>query len=129
MPERHLEFWNEDEWRKITARWLDPIKRGFATRLRVVQLGGQPASRAKPLAGFAIPLWELWHRDGQRVIYTVEYADLTNCVNVLDAFEKDAGKGKKMRISDAARIKARVAALKLRMDDLKTRLRSKRGLH
>jgi phage-related protein len=131
LQERHLEFWNEDEWKEITSAWPNAVKRGFATRLRVVQNGGQPASNAKPLKGFAIPLWELWHRDGQRVIYTLEYVTLKNCVFVVDAFEKDSRKGPKMRTSDKTRIEGRARALKTEMDRLKAMMDSpaRRGLH
>lgn len=130
MQERDLEFWDEDDWKQITSTWPNAVNRGFATRLRVVQNGGQPTSHAKPLKGFAISLWELWHRDGQRVVYTVEYASLTNHIDVLDAFKKNSSEGKKMRTSDTVRITARVTALVRRMAELKAELEAKRrGLH
>ena len=118
MRERELEFWNQDQWEGITSAWPTAVQRGFASRLRVVQLGGFPPSRDKPLKGFAISLREMWHRDGQRVVYTTEYAGLTNRVHVLDAFEKDSRENSTMRISDKKRIEARVKVLKAEMDAL-----------
>jgi len=118
LRERELEFWNEDQWEEIVSGWPDAVRRGFASRLRVVQLGGYPPSRDKPLKGFAIPLREMWHRDGQRVVYTTEYAALTNRVHVLDAFEKDSRENSTMRTSDKKRIEARVRVLKAEIDAL-----------
>lgn len=130
MLERHLEFWNEDDWNKVTSRWPDAVKRGFATRLRVVQNGGQPSSNAKPLKGFALSLWELWHRDGQRIVYTIEYVGLKNCIYILDAFEKDSRSGRKMRTSDRTRIEGRVRVLKAEMETLHALLElKKRPVH
>ena len=95
MKERILEFWNEDEWNAITADWPTAVQRRFAENLRIAQLGGTPESHAKPLKGFKVSLWELWHRDGQRVIYTTELVELRNCVYVVDAFNKDSREGRK----------------------------------
>lgn len=120
MQERQLEFWDESEWKEITSRWPRAVSMGFATRLRVVQQGGFPPSRDKPLRGFDVSLREMWHRDGQRIVYTVDYCALTNRVYVLDAFDKDSRAGRKMRTSDKERIKARVKMLKREMDQLKT---------
>lgn len=119
MRERDLEFWNEDEWADTICGWPSAVQSGFASRLRIVQLGGFPTSRDKPLKGFSISLREMWHRSGQRIIYTVEYAALTNRVHVLDAFEKDAREGSTMRTSDKKRIETRVKRLKAEMDSLK----------
>ena len=130
MQERPLHFWDEEEWKATIAGWPEAVRRGFATRLRVVQQGGQPHSRAKPLSDFDIPVWEMWHRDGQRVIYSVHYVSVSGRVEVLDAFEKDSREGKKMRKSDRKRISARIAALKRDMDELEKRQRQlRRGLH
>lgn len=130
MHERNLEFWDEDQWRAITSSWPEAVQRGFAARLRIVQHGGYPPSRDKPLKGFAIPLREMWHRAGQRIVYTLEYVTLTNLIHVLDAFEKDSKKGKKMRAGDKARIEARVRMLKGEMDKLKALLATGRqSLH
>jgi hypothetical protein len=72
----------------------------------------------------------MWHRSGPRLIYTVDYAELTNRIYVLDAFEKDSRSGRKMRSDDKARIEKRIATLKREMDDLKARLRKRpQGLH
>ena len=128
MAERDLDFWDEDEWREIVGHWPAAVQRGFASRLRTVQLGEFPQSRDKPLKGFAIPLREMWHRDGQRVVYTVEYATLNNRVYVIDAFEKDSGDGKEMRTSDKSRIEARAKAYKAEMEALKLSLqKAERG--
>jgi len=118
LEERPLHFWDDKEWSEITDTWPSAVKKGFARRLREVQLGDQPSSNAKPLSGFGIPLWELWHRRGQRVIYSTHYASLTGQIEVLDAFEKDSRHGRVMRTSDKDRIEARVAALKGEMEDL-----------
>jgi phage-related protein len=83
LTDRKLNFWDESEWRKTVVGWPPAVRRGFAKRLRVVQLGGQPQSHAKPLSGFDIPIWELWHRDGQRVVYTVHYAAISGRVDIL----------------------------------------------
>ena len=131
MKERTLEFWDEDEWEAITANWPAAVQRGFAKNLRIAQLGGTPQSHAKPLSGFKISLWELWHRDGQRVIYTTDLAELRNCVYVVDAFNKDSVKGKKMRTSDKSRIDGRAKALRAEIDRLEAELlaRRKKQLH
>lgn len=130
MGERRLHFWDDDEWRAVTESWPLAVQRRFASQLRIVQHGAQPASHAKPLTGFAIPLWELWHRDGQRVVYTVHYASSTGRIDVLDAFEKDSRHGRKMRTNDRERIIGRVARLKREMDELEARLRAfRRTLH
>lgn len=128
--ERLLHFWDEREWEKTIAGWPNAVRRGFATRLRVVQQGGQPSSHAKPLSGFDIPVWEMWHRDGQRVIYATHFASVSGKIEVLDAFEKDSRDGKKMRKSDRERIKGRIAALKREMEELEKRQRQmRRGFH
>jgi phage-related protein len=129
VQERNLAFWDEDEWKQITGQWPTAIQRGFATKLRVVQLGGQPAANAKPLRGFNIPLWEIYHRDGQRVIYTTEYCSLTNLVHVIDAFEKDSRKGRKMRTSDKHRITGRVQRLQAEMKPLQASAIQRQRLH
>lgn len=129
MAERRVNFWDEDEWRKIIVRWPSAVQRGFAKRLRVIQLGGQPTSHAKPLSGFEVPIWELWHRSGQRVVYCVHYASISGCVEVLDAFEKDSGEGRTMRTSDKERIARRVAALKREMEELQKRQRAAQRMH
>lgn len=130
MSERRLHFWNDHDWREIVAGWPEAVRRGFAKRLRAVQFGEQPHSQAKPLSGFDIPIWEMWHRDGQRVIYSVHYAAVTGRIDVLDAFEKDSRAGKKMRTSDKTRIKGRIASLKREMEELDKRQRAqRRGLH
>jgi len=130
LAERRIEFWDEDSWNAITSRWPAAVRRGFATRLRVIQQGGQPHSHAKPLTGFAISLWELWHRDGQRVVYTVEYSLLTGTVYVLDAFAKDSRDGKTMRKSDKARIERRAADYKKKVDRMESEHRTRqRQLH
>ena len=130
MTERPIHFWDEDEWKEIIAGWPEAVQRGFATRLRVVQQGSQPQSRAKPLSGFDITVWELWHRDGQRVIYTIQFVSVSGRIDVLDAFEKDSSDGRKMRKSDKERIKKRVAAHKQEMEALAKRQQTtRRGLH
>jgi hypothetical protein len=131
LQELALDFWDEDQWRAITSRWPGAVNRGFATRLRVIQNGGFPPSCDKPLKGFPIPLREMWHRAGQRVIYTVEYTRLMNRVHIIDAFEKDSREGRAMRTSDKARITARARALKVEMERLQalTASRSRPNLH
>jgi phage-related protein len=126
VKERALAFWNEDEWKAITASWPQAVQRGFAKNLRIAQLGGTPQSHAKPLSGFKISVWELWHRDGQRVIYTTDLAELTNCVHILDAFSKDSRKGKKMRTSDKSRIEGRVKAVRAEIDRLSAEIQARR---
>lgn len=126
MELRPLEFWDYDEWTSITKHWPKAVRKGFGRKLRVVQLGEQPQSNAKPLKGFAFSLWELWHRDGQRVIYTTVYVTLTGRIHVLDAFEKDSADGKKMRKTDKMRIEGRVTRLKTEMDRLEAEIEARR---
>ncbi len=81
------------------------------------------------LAGFDVPIRELWHRSGQRVVYCVHYAAVSGRIDVIDAFEKDSREGKTMRKSDKERIERRVAALKREMEELEERQRAGRRLH
>lgn len=118
MKDRELDFWDEDQWKAIIKDWPKSVKKTLGSRLRIVQKGKQPESGAKPLSDFKISVWELWVRSGQRVIYTTAYAEINDCIYVLDAFEKDSRDGSKMRTSDRTRIKGRVARLKERMDKL-----------
>jgi phage-related protein len=119
LDDRPLEFWDLDEWRETVTPWPEAVKKAIGGNLRILQHGEMPASHCKTLQGFSIPLLELWHRSGQRVVCTVAYTDLVGLVHVLDAFMKDSKEGKKMRKSDAERIEKRAKALKHRMDDLK----------
>jgi phage-related protein len=130
LKDRDLEFWDDREWKAFIKEWPEELREYFGTRLRTIQRGGHPASGAKPLSDFDIKLGELKHRDGTRVVYTTEYATLTNCIHVLDAFLKDSREGSKMRSSDRTRIEARVKALKERMKPLEAEAKArKRGLH
>jgi hypothetical protein len=131
LEDRTLEFWDDDEWNVIVSAWPKAVKRGIGGNLRVLQHGEKPASHCKTLAGFPIRLLELWHRDGQRVICTTEYASLTNHIHVLDAFMKDSAERRKMRQSDSDRIERRARALKKRMEALKATVARGRtsGLH
>lgn len=131
MQVRELEFWDDDEWKAITAGWPEAVARGFATRLRVVQNGEFPSSCDKPLKGFDIALREMWHRDGQRIVYTTAYASTTNRIYIIDAFEKDSRDGRKMRTSDKTRIEGRIRTLKSQMDQLKAAegRSTRRGFH
>jgi phage-related protein len=126
VPTPKVEFWNYDEWMALIKSWPKAVRRRFGEQLREVQLGSQPKSGAKPLSGFKISLWELKRRSGQRVVYTVKYVAETNCIYVLDAFEKDSGEGSEMRVADKKRIEGRVADLKKRMGKLKAAERVKR---
>jgi phage-related protein len=127
---RELEFWDDEEWKSLVTTWPKAVRKSFGARLRTVQNGSQPTTGAKPLGGFAISLWELKHRGGQRVVYTVAYTQISNCVHVLDAFGKDAREGSEMRKSDKKRIEGRVAQLKARMERLVAENRAKsRKLH
>ena len=119
MADRPLEFWDLTEWQAIVTPWPDPVKKAIGANLRVLQHGEMPASHCKTLQKFPIPLLELWHPSGPRVICTAEYAGLTGHLHVLDAFEKDSKDGKKMRPSDRDRIERRAKELKKRMDALK----------
>jgi len=117
--DRPLEFWDRDDWQTIVTVWPPAVRKAIGASLRVLQHGEKPDSHCEALRDFPIPLLELWHRSGQRVICTTEYANLTGRIHVLDAFEKDSGAGKKMRQSDKNRIERRAKELKLRMDALK----------
>jgi hypothetical protein len=117
--DRPLDFWDLDEWQTIVTPWPDSVKKAIGGNLRVLQHGEMPASHCKTLQGFPIPLLELWHRSGQRVICTTEFASLTNRIHVLDAFMKDSRERRRMRQSDKARIERRARDLKQRMEALK----------
>jgi hypothetical protein len=119
VEDRPLEFWDLEEWQQIVTSWPEPVKKAIGGNLRVLQHGEKPASHCKTLQDFAIPLLELWHRSGQRVICTTEYGSLTSRIHVLDAFIKDSGEGKKMRKSDQERIERRAKQLQARMEELK----------
>jgi phage-related protein len=116
VKDRELDFWDEDQWKAIIKDWPKSVKKTLGSRLRVVQKGKQPESGAKPLSDFKLAVWELWVRSGQRVIYTTAYAQVNDCVYVLDAFEKDSREGRKMRKSDRKRIEGRVTRLKEQID-------------
>lgn len=118
MKDRELDFWDEAEWKAIIKDWPVSVRKAFGSRLRTVQRGEQPDSGAKPLKDFKITVWELWARSGQRVIYTTAYAQIDDCIYVLDAFEKDSREGKKMRKSDRKRIEGRVKQLTERMEKI-----------
>ena len=125
-----LDPWDEDEWKAIIASWPKPIRKYMGPRLRTVQNGQQPATGAKPLRNFKISLWELKHRDGQRVIYTTAYTGVSGCIHIVDAFMKDSSEGEKMRKADKVRITKRVTALKKMMDQLEAEIKARRrGLH
>lgn len=117
--DRPLEFWDKEDWQAIVTAWPLAVKKAIGASLRVLQHGEKPDSHCKTLQDFPIPLLELWHRSGQRVICTTEYANLTGRIHVLDAFEKDSREGKKMRQSDKDRIERRAKELKQRMEALK----------
>jgi len=130
LQERPLEFWDQAEFSRIVREWPDTVRRQFGNDLRIVQLGGHPGSNAKPLKGFAIPLWELKHREGQRIVYCTHYATLSGKIFVLDAFEKDSRDGSTMRTSDKDRIERRAKELTDKMDALKKRSNAaSRNLH
>lgn len=101
--------------------WPDPVKRAFASDLEVVRNGGIPSRHAQRLKGFNIKLWELKHRSGARVVYTVEYVSIDGCIHIIDAFDKDARENRKMRTSDKRRLEARVAELQRRLSALSKR--------
>lgn len=119
MEDRPLEFWDLEEWREIVASWPESVKKAIGGNLRVLQHGEKPASHCKTLQDFAIPLLQLWHPSGQRVICTTEYASLTGNIHVLDAFMKDSREGGKMRKGDRDRIERRAKQLQGRMEELK----------
>lgn len=98
--------------------WPKAVKKAIGANLRVLQHGERPASHCKALRDFAVPLLELWHRSGQRVICTTAYSGESGRIHVLDAFVKDSGDGRKMRRTDKERIELRAKELKNRMDEV-----------
>ncbi len=131
MKDRDLDVWDDDEWKDFIKNWPADLREYFGTRLRTIQQGGRPASGVKALKDFDIKLAEIKHRGGARIVYTTEYADLTGCIHVLDAFQKDSAEGPKMRTADKARIVSRVKSLKERMKPLEAAAKAakKRHLH
>lgn len=129
MDDRPLEFWDLDEWRTIVTPWPQAAKDSIGGNLRILQHGDKPASHCKTLQDFPIPLLELWHRGGQRVICTTEYASLIGRVHVLDAFMKDAKDGAKMRPADKDRITGRAKALRNEMNALMKALKPSQRHH
>jgi len=127
VGDRPLEFWDKDEWMAIVTPWPVSVKKMIGANLRVLQHGERPSSHCKTLNDFPLPLLELWHRSGQRVICTTEYAELTGHIHVIDAFEKDSREGRKMRTTDKKRIMDRANALKRRMEDLNRSMKRTRA--
>jgi phage-related protein len=118
LSDKDLEFWDDDEWKAFIEGWSDYLRTYVGSRLRTAQQGRRAETGVKPLQDFGIALCEIKHRCGARVVYTTEYAELTGCIYVLDAFMKDSREGKKMRTSDKTRIKARVKQIKEQMKPL-----------
>jgi len=118
LSDKDLEFWDDDEWRAFIQDWDHDLRAYFGSRLRTAQQGRLPETGVKPLQDFGIALFEIKHSCGARVVYTTEYATLTRCIYVVDAFMKDSREGKKMRTSDRTRIRARVKRIKEQMKPL-----------
>ena len=129
MGDRPLEFWDKAEWTAIVTSWPATVRKAIGKNLRVLQHGERPSSHCKTLQGFSIALLELWHRSGQRVICTTVYTELTGCIHVLDAFEKDAREGRTMRKADKERITKRAKDLKRRMDELQRAAAQSQSIH
>lgn len=117
-----LEFWDEDEFRALTASWPGNVRKKFAAALSQLQRGDQLQPKLRrALKGFDVKLEELKHRAGPRVVYTMAFADVSGCIHVLDAFMKDSGDGNEMRKSDRVRIESRIKHLKARLARTTTR--------
>lgn len=116
MRRRELDFWDRDGFNQIVRGWPASVVRKFAQALSQIQGGETPPPKlVRHLKGFNISLSELKHRSGQRVVYTVAFANETDCIHIIDAFMKDSKDGDTMRRRDKERIESRVAQLQLRV--------------
>jgi len=109
MTDRELDFWDGDgrAFRETVKGWPDAVKKAIGGDLRRVQRGEEPL-HGKPLKGFAVKAYEVKHRGGARVVYSVAFVEISGRVFIVDAFMKDSRDGNEMRIDDKKRIEDRL---------------------
>lgn len=109
MPERDLEFWDEDgdAFKCIVRSWPADVRSAIGADLRRVQRGEQPRNWKK-LTGFDVAAAEVRHKDGARVVYSVAFSRESGKVFIADAFMKDSADGSEMRPADRRRIDGRL---------------------
>lgn len=125
MPDRDLEFWDDDgdAFREILGGWPKAVRLAIGSDIRRIQRGEEPRNW-KPLKSFPVVAGEVRHKGGARVVYSVAYAQISGKVFIADAFMKDSSDGSEMRSADRRRIETRLKAYKARYEG-----RSSRRLH
>ena len=122
MPDRDLEFWDDDgeAFREIVRSWPKDVQVAIGTDLRRVQRREEPRNW-KPLKDFPVAAAEVRHKSGARIVYSVAFADVSDKVFVVDAFMKDSAEGSEMRAADRRRIEKRLKAYKARYEKQRAR--------
>jgi phage-related protein len=122
MPDRDLEYWDEDgaAFLAVVRGWPASVRKAIGADLRRVQRGEEPRNW-KPLTGFPVAAREVRHRGGARVVYSVAFAEVSGKVFIADAFMKDSAEGSEMRASVRRRIETRLRAYKTRYETQRSR--------
>lgn len=109
MPDRDLEFWDEDgeAFKAIVRAWPADVRSAIGADLRRVQRGEEPRNW-KNLSGFDVAAAEVRHKNGARVVYSVAFSRDSGKVFIADAFMKDSADGSEMRAADRRRIDSRL---------------------
>lgn len=114
----------EGDSREVLRQWPREIQRDFGFALLQLQQGQRPALAARPMKSVGQGVFELKAAD-EAVWYRVLYlARVANTIYVLDSFTKQSRKTEK---NDLARAKARLSAVKRRLQEEKTDAKRQSG--
>lgn len=117
MPDKDLEFWDEDgkAFSATVREWPKEVRSAIGADLRRIQRGETPRN-GKWLHRFCVSCAEVRHRSGGRVVYSVAFADMSGKVFIADAFMKDSSEGSEMRAADRRRIEGRLKVYKAKYE-------------
>ncbi|HVZ84345.1 MAG TPA: type II toxin-antitoxin system RelE/ParE family toxin [Terracidiphilus sp.] len=102
----------EGDSREVLKKWPREIQRDFGFALLQLQQGHRPALPARPMQSIGQGVFELKAADEATWYRVVYLARVEDTIYILDSFTKQSRKTEK---NDLARAKARLAAVKRRL--------------